>query len=468
MCTNLIEIKKTLKSGQVELIKVPCGKCLSCMQKKAIDTAIRGSIEYDKYKNNEGVFITLTYNTANMPDNRSLKKQHYVEFIRELRRQIKSDEDRTGIRILGCGEYGTEKGRPHYHLVIFNWKPTDLTKTNKFKSENGQLYTSEYIEKIWQKGNVIIGQATKATVGYIAGYTNKKGLKGKTNRSRYIMENVEENIKKSYWQEKNGILIQNSKSTSEKYITRKKTYIKEKYLKEEEFISQMKGTSGGLGCINEENKLIKLVNGMTIPVMMKSLKIYEIPYYYKKKLKEIYENRIKIKEKDKLKLWENEEIQKLCNNDFGKYAKIIESNQNMITKIEETIMKIENYTCEKLTMREEQAKKNNMTMNEWNHYQENIRKRKIMAKLVAKKRDFDRENNGKRWLNYSDIETMKKEGDKKNLIKYKIYTEKPKIEKQACIMKNQRIYQKMVKNDLTNQKQAYNNEYNRVIGLINK
>lgn len=59
-------------------------------------------------------FLTLTYNDEHLPPGAQLSKRDLQLFIKRLRKV------NPGIKYFAVGEYGTDKGRPHYHLVIFN------------------------------------------------------------------------------------------------------------------------------------------------------------------------------------------------------------------------------------------------------------------------------------------------------------------------------------------------------------
>ena len=101
---------------------IPCGKCIGCRLDKAQDWATRSLIEAKQWKNN--CFITLTYNDKNLPKNGSLYKRDMTLFWKNLRYYHKGAESRIykgreeyPIRYFSCGEYGGEKGRPHYQLI---------------------------------------------------------------------------------------------------------------------------------------------------------------------------------------------------------------------------------------------------------------------------------------------------------------------------------------------------------------
>lgn len=76
------------------------------------------------------------------------------------------------IRFFQCGEYGEEKGRPHYHSILFN---IDFPDKIREGSSNGHpLYTSETLTQIWGKGRAIIGDVTFESAAYVARYIMKK------------------------------------------------------------------------------------------------------------------------------------------------------------------------------------------------------------------------------------------------------------------------------------------------------
>ena len=75
----------------------------------------------------ENCFITLTYNNNNLPKYKSLVKKELQDFFKRLRKKYGE-----GIRYYACGEYGPKGKRPHYHAIIFGWKPKDL----KYFKEN--------------------------------------------------------------------------------------------------------------------------------------------------------------------------------------------------------------------------------------------------------------------------------------------------------------------------------------------
>lgn len=97
---------------------VPCGKCAFCI-KKAIDAwCLR--LYHEMEVSSSAFFITLTYDDEHLPPGEELSKRDLQLFIKRLRKR------NPGIRYFAVGEYGTQKGRPHYHAVIFNLVDLDL------------------------------------------------------------------------------------------------------------------------------------------------------------------------------------------------------------------------------------------------------------------------------------------------------------------------------------------------------
>jgi hypothetical protein len=149
-------------------------------------------MEARMYPKNEVWFITLTYDDDHVPGmilktGEILRKVQYTwkpgaerpesvqillytdiqKFLKRLRKATGDD-----IRYFCAGEYGEKTARPHYHLILYGWKPTDLKPIYK-KRCNG-YFTSETLCKIWNNGNVQIAQAVPETYRYVAGYVTKK------------------------------------------------------------------------------------------------------------------------------------------------------------------------------------------------------------------------------------------------------------------------------------------------------
>lgn len=390
MCLYPIKIKTKDNNNEEIFKEVPCGHCLECMQQKSTDICVRGIIEYKKWnKNYIGSFITLTYNNKYLPENETIKKQDYIVFIRELRRFIKKNENRIGIRALACGEYGTKKGRPHYHLMIFNWLPNDLKIDNSAEIKNGnKLYKSKILSEIWGKGRVVIGMASEQTVGYIAGYTSKKGFK-KTKgykkkpefetrklKEKKIIYNYKNIWKPIKWTTKNGV----------EYFKKVKIRQTKNYKKEYEFISTPRGKMGGLGSLNEE-EIKKMIKNEGISLNCgKEVKTFSVPYYYKKKLKEILEDRKKVNEKIPVINLNNPKLE----NEIMKIAKFKAENIKKIEEIEEIIgeeeLRIEEIKKQEIKI----AEKHKMSLADWKKYKSKIKINKITNRMKNLKRDFEK------------------------------------------------------------------------------
>lgn len=161
-----------------EIIYVPCGRCVGCRLDLAKDWAVRCVHEAQMHE--ENCFVTLTYNNENLPKGGTLKKVHFQKFIRKLRKKI----DPIKIRYYGCGEYGEDLGRPHYHILIFGYSfsedkyfhyLSEPKKKNRFSEvESYPVYRSPLLEKIWKRGFSEIGSITLQSAGYAARYVRKK------------------------------------------------------------------------------------------------------------------------------------------------------------------------------------------------------------------------------------------------------------------------------------------------------
>lgn len=116
----------------------------------------------------EGIFLTLTYHDAWLPKRAyyaTLKKEDLTNFIKRLRKALGKNK----IKYYGCGEYGEQTQRPHYHLAVFG---LDFKDVYPQKAENGK-WTSALMSKLWQYGMHEISPLTPGRILYITNYMCK-------------------------------------------------------------------------------------------------------------------------------------------------------------------------------------------------------------------------------------------------------------------------------------------------------
>jgi len=147
-------------------VTVPCGQCIGCRLERSRQWAVR--LMHEAQLHDRKCFLTLTYDPENLPPGGTLVKKHFQDFMKRLRKYAN-----TKIRFFHCGEYGDQTERPHYHAIIYGYRPTDLVVHN----ENGQgdkLYISEQLAKIWGHGQALIGEVSFESAAYTARYILKK------------------------------------------------------------------------------------------------------------------------------------------------------------------------------------------------------------------------------------------------------------------------------------------------------
>ena len=141
-------------------ITIPCRQCVGCRLEHSRQWAMR--ITHEASQHSDNVFITLTYDSDNLPPDCSLRKSDFQKFIRSLRKRTKKK-----IRYYHCGEYGDRNNRPHYHAILFGHNFDDWVYL--FDSPSGEpIYTSPSLERIWKKGFVTVGTVNFQCAGYVA------------------------------------------------------------------------------------------------------------------------------------------------------------------------------------------------------------------------------------------------------------------------------------------------------------
>lgn len=169
-------------------LQLPCGQCIGCRLDYSRDWANRCMLELPYH--DTAWFVTLTYDDQYLPKSfaadqktgevlapvATLQARHMQLFLKLLRRHFPSDH----IRFFGCGEYGTQSLRPHYHLIIFGLHLQDLVLYKR--SVLGYNYfNSESLSRCWidgdtgqSRGYAVVGAVSWDTCAYVARYMLKK------------------------------------------------------------------------------------------------------------------------------------------------------------------------------------------------------------------------------------------------------------------------------------------------------
>lgn len=104
-------------------------------------------------KSEDSYFITLTYDNDHLPHN-GVSVDDCQKFLKRLRKKIR-------FRYFLVSEYGDRFMRPHYHFLLFS------------KSQLKMQDCLHSVDNSWQKGNVMIGDVTPASIAYCSKYSLK-------------------------------------------------------------------------------------------------------------------------------------------------------------------------------------------------------------------------------------------------------------------------------------------------------
>lgn len=153
-------------------LDLPCGRCVGCLKRKALELSIRGQLEHSLWPT--GRMLTLTYSDDTLPADGSLRRRDWTLFAKRLRKAVPGvaecdwKEGHRPLRILACGEYGGKTKRPHYHAVVSNLRLADEV------AAGARGFQSETLSRLWGLGHVRLDEVTPASIGYVSGYVRKK------------------------------------------------------------------------------------------------------------------------------------------------------------------------------------------------------------------------------------------------------------------------------------------------------
>lgn len=157
------------------VLEVPCGYCHSCQKSYNNQYRIRLLYELRKYPSGTCLFVTLTF------DDDNLKK-----FSRDTNKAVRLFLDRLRkdygkqIRHWFVCEFGTLRGRPHYHGILFNVPQALIDGYDSDVPGHHPLLASR-----WKYGFVFVGYVSDETCSYITKYVTKS-INGDKVRPRIV------------------------------------------------------------------------------------------------------------------------------------------------------------------------------------------------------------------------------------------------------------------------------------------
>lgn len=223
--SNLLD--RYIDVSRDQIMQLPCGQCIGCKLSKSREWAIRCLMEFKYHES--AYFITLTYDNEHLPlvnevgwpdpatgellPFSTVSVRDFQLFMKRLRKKSESK-----LRFFGCGEYGSQTMRAHYHIIVFGLQLDDLVfeqmNSAKVSGVFSKLYSSKFVESCWTdkhgnlKGRVRIGDVTFESCAYVARYTTKKKdkefLKELGAHPEFILMSRKPGIARQYFEDHKG------------------------------------------------------------------------------------------------------------------------------------------------------------------------------------------------------------------------------------------------------------------------
>lgn len=154
------------------------GVCRSCAQCRAVRKRdVIGRALAENRHAAGGTCVTLTYGrdpriSANQhPHAKKLHYQDFQKFIKRIRaRQIPGTTEKYKVRYMVAGEYGSLKGRAHWHCVLWWYNSVPEYSTVERWSE----------DPFWQEGFTQWQKINPSGISYVAKYITKDGVNDDT------------------------------------------------------------------------------------------------------------------------------------------------------------------------------------------------------------------------------------------------------------------------------------------------
>lgn len=139
-----------------------CGQCKPCRINQRRIWAARILLEAFSHALPSS-FATLTYEENNAPTGGNLSKADWRSLVKG-----------SGFRYFGCGEYGENTGRPHFHLIAFGTPPEVLSAYLEARWVGPKATLAPEPARRPLKGFIHVQEFVPEHASYVAGYVLKK------------------------------------------------------------------------------------------------------------------------------------------------------------------------------------------------------------------------------------------------------------------------------------------------------
>ncbi len=149
-CISPVNIRNPDWDGiRNQYIAVPCGICSACLSNKRRQWTFR--LENEVATSTSGYFITLTYNNENCPI--CVNKRDCQLWLKRFRKNLEpyyksftKETQPPRVRYFLVSEYGDRFGRPHYHVILFNY-PHDSEVLRQDLKKSWNLCDPEWFDR---------------------------------------------------------------------------------------------------------------------------------------------------------------------------------------------------------------------------------------------------------------------------------------------------------------------------------
>lgn len=141
---------------------VSCGKCMYCRNKRIAGWSSR-LLKRDMVSA-MSFFMTYTYDTEHLMFCSKGRPTLYPSHLQNYWKLLRKKFPKGTISYYACGEYGSNRKRPHYHAIVF---------IQDFNISPVQALA--HLEKTWIHGESFAGTVTGDSVAYVLKYLSKKG-----------------------------------------------------------------------------------------------------------------------------------------------------------------------------------------------------------------------------------------------------------------------------------------------------